>query len=192
MNNNFSLVSALESKKIFILCALPQETNNCDKIIYTGLGKVNAAIKAVEIINEKRPRLLINYGTCGAVNTSLNGLIRIKKFIQHDIDCSPLGFEKGVTPYDQIQDISLSNDGYTCGSGDFFVSESMDLSCDVVDMEAYALAKACKLNNIEFLCYKYISDSADKSAGEEWKSNRSKGFALFLEEIRLKFTNELF
>ena len=42
----------------------------------------------------------------------LNGLVNCTKFIQHDIDASPLGFSRGETPYDEVSDIKLQgNDG---------------------------------------------------------------------------------
>ena len=46
-------------------------------------------------------------------------------------------------------------------------------------MEAYALAKVCKLNNIEFECYKYISDYTNESSNSDWQENCSKGAKLF-------------
>ena len=46
-------------------------------------------------------------------------------------------------------------------------------------MEAYALAKICKLNQIEFICYKYISDNADSNANNAWKENLKNGALAF-------------
>ena len=34
---------------------------------------------------------------------------------------------------------------YSCGSGDSFVNKQIEMDVDLVDMEAYALAKVCKL-----------------------------------------------
>ena len=47
-------------------------------------------------------------------------------------------------------------------------------------MEAYAIAKTCKIYSVEFACYKYISDNADSDAADNWKENCSKGFNLFV------------
>ena len=46
-------------------------------------------------------------------------------------------------------------------------------------MEAYALAKVCKLQGIDFECYKYISDYVNENSDQDWKKNCSKGAALF-------------
>ena len=48
-------------------------------------------------------------------------------------------------------------------------------------MEAYALAKTCKIFGVKFACYKYISDNADNEAADNWKENCSKGFNLFVD-----------
>jgi adenosylhomocysteine nucleosidase len=46
-------------------------------------------------------------------------------------------------------------------------------------MEAYALAKVCKLEGIKFRCFKYISDNADSNASLDWIDNCKKGAKLF-------------
>ena len=51
--------------------------------------------------------------------------------------------------------------------------------CDIVDMEAYALAKVCKLEGIKFRCLKYISDNANSDASSDWTKNCKKGAKLF-------------
>jgi len=38
-------------------------------------------------------------------------------------------------------------------------------------MEAYALAKACRIAGAEFACAKYVSDSADAEAARHWQDN---------------------
>ena len=45
-----------------------------------------------------------------------------------------------------------------CGTGDTFATARSKIDCDIVDMEAYAIAKFVKKYEVEFLCYKYISD----------------------------------
>ena len=50
-------------------------------------------------------------------------------------------------------------------------------------MEAYAIAKVCKLKNIDFRCFKFISDNADNEAKDDWVDNVSLGGQLFIEKI---------
>ena len=51
-------------------------------------------------------------------------------------------------------------------------------------MEAYALAKVCKLEKIKFRCFKFISDNADESASVDWVVNCKKGAELFEKKIK--------
>ena len=61
------------------------------------------------------------------------------------------------------------------------------MDIDVVDMEAYAIAKVCKFENIEFKCFKYISDNADKNADNDWGKNLAKGATAFASLISSQF-----
>ena len=54
-------------------------------------------------------------------------------------------------------------------------------------MEAYAIAKVCKLENIEFRCFKYISDNADENADNDWNKNLTKGASAFARLISVQF-----
>ena len=80
--------------------------------------------------------------------------------------------------------IKLSKNGYSCGSGDSFVTSNIEMDVDVVDMEAYAIAKICKKENIKFRCFKFISDEANENAKIDWIENCRKGAALFSEHAK--------
>jgi adenosylhomocysteine nucleosidase len=69
----------------------------------------------------------------------------------------------------------------TCGTGDSFETGTPKVSCDVVDMEAYAYAKVCQLEGIEFVSLKYISDGSDHNAHNDWTENVSKAAVRFFE-----------
>ena len=56
--------------------------------------------------------------------------------------------------------------------------------CDVVDMEAYAIAKACHLAGVDFVSYKYITDGANENAAEQWLANCKKGAAKFYDVLQ--------
>ena len=168
--------------KLF-LAAIKEETIGLDYFNHTGVGKINATYNTLRLINIHKPKLIINYGTAGAVNTQLNGIIECTKFYQRDMDVRILDFELGETPFDQVKEIITSKNGYSCGTGDNFVNKKIDMEVDVVDMEAYAIAKVCKLKNIEFKCYKYISDKADENAVKDWNKNLALGANAFAAVI---------
>ncbi len=177
-----------ESNMVLILVAAEKELSSKDlpnfHIQYTGVGKINAAIKTLEIIKDYSPTQIINYGTAGSLNKKLEGLVEVTKFFQRDMDASPLGFKIGQTPFDDIQEIVFGTSGYSCGTGDSFVTSTPKLKTDLVDMEAYAIAKICYLNDIKFRCFKYISDNADGDANTDWVKNISRGKKQFIKKMR--------
>ena len=168
--------------KLF-LAAIKEETIGLDYFNYTGVGKINATYNALRLIHIHKPKIVINYGTAGAVNTKLKGIVECTKFYQRDMDVRGLNFELGETPFDEIKEIVISEDGYSCGTGDSFVNKKIDMKVDLVDMEAYAIAKVCLLENVEFKCFKYISDGADENASIDWNENLSLGANAFSKLI---------
>ena len=174
--------------KLF-LAAIKEETIGLDYFNHVGVGKINATYNTLKLINIHKPKLIINYGTAGAINTKLKGIVECTKFYQRDMDVRGLDFELGETPFDKIKEIVISEDGYSCGTGDSFVNKKIGIKVDVVDMEAYAIAKVCKLENIEFKCFKYISDNADENADVDWNENLILGantFSKFINDSSFK------
>jgi adenosylhomocysteine nucleosidase len=170
--------------RIFV-AALKEETPNLDFFYYTGVGKINATYNLTKIIDKYKPKEIINFGTAGATDKELNGIIECTKFYQRDMDVTGLmNLKIGQTPFDNINEIISSEIGYSCGSGDSFVTGQVPIKVDVVDMEAYALAKVCKLEDINFRCFKFISDNADESASSDWIKNCEKGAKLFKHKLK--------
>ena len=170
--------------RIFV-AALKEETPGLDFFHYTGVGKINATYNLKKIIDKYKPNEIINFGTAGSLTKNLKGIIECTKFYQRDMDVSSLmNLKIGQTPFDNINEIINSNDGYSCGSGDNFVSKKIEINVDVVDMEAYALAKVCKLENIPFRCFKFISDRANEAASNDWVKNCKNGAKLFKHKLQ--------
>ena len=162
--------------KLFV-AALKEETPGLDYFHYIGAGKINATYNLVKLITKFKPK--------GAIKKELSGIIECTKFYQRDMDVTGLlDFKLGETPFDEIIEIINSDHGYSCGSGDSFVTGKINMDVDLVDMEAYALAKVCKLENIKFRCFKFISDNADDNAPLDWIENCKKGAKLFDNKIK--------
>ena len=170
--------------KLFV-AALKEETVGLNYFHHIGVGKVNATYNLTKLIQEHKPSEVINYGTAGAIKKGLSGIVEVTKFYQRDMDVRGLlDLKLGETPFDDINEIINLNEGYSCGSGDNFVNKQIEMEIDLVDMEAYALAKVCKLESIKFRCFKYISDNADNSASIDWLENCKKGAKLFHTKIK--------
>jgi len=169
-----------------ILIALKDEAPDMSfsmKVFYTGVGKVNAAMTAGELIAKYNPKRVINFGTAGGV-TVKSGFHQVTKFVQRDMMCCELGSLPGQTPFEEA--IVIDNgDGLTCSTGDNFVTDSnLLIPADVVDMEAYAIAKTCKKHNVKFLCYKFVSDGANEDSLTDWRSMVSKGQSHYLDKLK--------
>jgi len=169
-----------------ILIALKDEAPDMSysmKVFYTGVGKVNAAMTAAECIAKYKPKRVINFGTAGGI-TVKSGFHQVSKFVQRDMMCCELGSLPGQTPFED--DIIIGNgDGLTCSTGDNFVTDSnLLIPADVVDMEAYAIAKVCKKTKTEFLCYKFISDGANGESLNDWRTTISLGQLHYLNKLK--------
>jgi len=172
--------------KDLILIALKDEAPDLAfsmKVFFTGVGKVNAAMTAAELIAKYRPDRIINFGTAGGV-TVKSGFHQVSKFVQRDMMCCELGSLPGQTPFEEV--IIIDNgDGLTCSTGDNFVTNSnLEIPADLVDMEAYSIAKVCKKHKVEFLCYKFVSDGANEDSLNDWRTTVSQGQVHYLDKLK--------
>jgi len=187
----------MNKNNILIVCALEIETQgqlDDYNVLYTGVGKVNATMNMVDRLtdyNFVEPRLVVNYGTAGSRKIKKKTLVDCTKFIQRDMDVTGLGFMRGETPFEKDPPLILETKSEfnpigrnaTCGTGDCFVEDKSQYYGEVVDMEAYALAKVCLYYGVPFISFKYITDGADEQAHEDWESNLSDGIEVFKEKV---------
>lgn len=145
-------------------------------VFCVGVGKVNAAINASMLIEKYRPKRVINLGTAGGLNLG-HGIYRINKVFQHDVNLMALGLLPGEHLNDHNSIITLPGEGHTCASGDLFVTEphKLRIPCDIVEMEAYSIAKACHNAGVSCEIWKYVSDKADENANTTWKEQVAAG-----------------
>jgi adenosylhomocysteine nucleosidase len=161
-------------------------------VLYTGIGKVNAAYRLSCALLEQRARYgrlprVVNFGTAGSPTLPAGSLVSCRRFVQRDMDVSGLGFPVGATPFEDIPAIlefpRLFEDvpEGICGTGDRFETGAPVVPCDVIDMEAYALAKVCHLEGAEFGALKFVTDGADGNAGIDWQANLPRAARAFVE-----------
>lgn len=95
MNADVALMMALpnESKGLFEQAGI--------EVHHSGIGKINAAFKAFEVIQKTGCKTLINLGSAGSSHFNAHSLVEVTTFVQRDMDVSPLGFAVGVTPMDE-------------------------------------------------------------------------------------------
>jgi len=180
--------------------ALPAESDGVFEeagvaVLYCGVGKVNAAMMLTRDLcgyaqAGRPPPLVVNFGTAGSRIHRTGALVSCHEFIQRDMDVRGLGFALGVTPFDpspatlEFEPVFRELPAAVCGSGDSFATVECDSGCAVLDMEAYALAKASRLGGANFACVKYVTDGADHAAAADWQNNVHKAAGEFLRLYR--------
>lgn len=168
-------------KNILLAMALPQENagGRFDDlglpIVYTGVGKVNAAIALTRALHRHgRNATVINLGSAGSHAFTAGAVVCATRFFQHDMDATALGFALGQTPFEDHTHLEngIAIPGLpqaTCYTGDSFVTERHPtLPMEIIDMEAYALAKVCQHFGMPFVSLKFITDGADGQAASDW------------------------
>jgi adenosylhomocysteine nucleosidase len=189
MKNSLVVIVALEDE------LNPKNLSSHIPIIYSGIGKVNASIATYKAIMDYSPSLIINFGTVGKITPNLSGLIQIGSVIQRDMIAEPLA-PRGSTPFSSKPNKHVSIlDGYLCGTGDSFVTQKdewlIQNKVDVVDMELFAIASVAHVHKIDWISYKYISDDANESSGQEWSNQVHRGQHLFLDQLQTHIKNKL-
>ena len=196
--NKKKMLTTSKKNKVLIVSALEVETQgqlDDYEVLYTGVGKVNATLTLTQKFGKFGSfipyDLIINYGTAGSRKIKKKTLVDCAKFIQRDMDVTGLGFLRGETPFEKdvpaiIESTSEFNPigrHATCGTGDNFVEDKSQYYGEVVDMEAYALAKVCYHYNVPFISFKYITDGADEQAHDDWEANLGDGIVQFKEKV---------
>lgn len=146
-----------------------------------GIGKVNAAIGATELINGFAPDVVVSTGVAGGASTSLNvqDVVVSTASCYHDVYCGEdveYGQIPSLPPHftteKRFVDIALGIKGSTrvvpglIVTGDWFVDsrEKMQAIVDkfpdamAVDMETAAIAHTCFLRHTPFVSFRIISD----------------------------------
>lgn len=181
--------------KAFVV-AIPEEVNNSKEIngipvFYSGLGKLNAMSTTSKLISEGFNEI-INIGSCGSTNLEPGKIIKIGKCFE-DIDATPI-FEYGKTSNYELGFIEIDkNSEFSCFTTDYFFYHNemskysqnyirMVNECSVLDMECYSHAKICKLYDVKFSSYKWVSDDGDYNS---WIENCKIGFNNFLDNFTI-------
>jgi len=144
-----------------------------------GIGKVNAAIGAVEVIREFRPHLVVSTGVAGGASAALRvmDVVMSTETCFHDVYCGEeckKGQVLGMPPrFDSFVPACEIDGGATVRvvrglivTGDWFVDSRAKMQSILddfpdtlaVDMESAAIAQACHVYGVKFLSFRIISD----------------------------------
>lgn len=161
---------------LFVMAAQAEYGPHLQKLftpLMTGVGPVEAGVRLgaelSRLKSEKTlPDLVVSLGSAGSRTLEQTEIYQAISVSYRDIDASPLGFEKGATPFldlpvtvplplkiPGIRQASLSTGGAII-SGDAYNA----IGADMVDMETFACLRACQLFDIPLIGLRGISDGA--------------------------------
>ena len=150
--------------------------------LMTGVGPVEAGVVLGAALGRLAgegalPDLVVSLGSAGSRTLEQTAIFQASSVSYRDMDASPLGFEKGITPFlDEPPEIALplaipgvARARLSTG-GNIVSGAAYDgLDADMVDMESYAVARACRLFRVPLIVLRGISDgAAELSHVDNW------------------------
>jgi len=138
------------------------------RLVVTGLGKTAAAVQTTAALAglDAGTTRVVNIGSAGALRNGVGGLHLPGTVINHDMNADAIR----ALGYDPQEELAVDGgDGTVLASGDVFVTdpvvrESLAGRADLVDMEGYAVAYACRRFGVPVRLVKHVSDNADETA----------------------------
>ena len=147
--------------------------------LITGVGPIEAGVAIGAALGDARARgqrvdVIIALGSAGSRTLDHAGIYQASRVSYRDMDCSALGFERGVTPFTEapaVFDLSPAIPGLrqaTLSSGANIVSgDAYDaIGADMVDMESYAYARAAWAFGARLIVLRGISDGRAPLSGK--------------------------
>jgi adenosylhomocysteine nucleosidase len=139
--------------------------------LMTGVGPVEAAVVLSHALTRleaagELPDLIVSLGSAGSRSLEQAEVYQVTSVAYRDMDASPLGFEKGRTPFlDHPAAIPLglripgALEASLSTGGNIVSGAAYDLiAADMVDMETFAVLRCCQFFGIPLIGLRGISD----------------------------------
>ena len=148
--------------------------------VMIGIGPVEAAVSTTKALIERRddlPKLVVCLGSGGSNRLEQLGVYQAITVSYRDMDASALGFPRGVTPLtdlpptlDLVPAIAGLVPATLSTGGNVVTGAAYDsVAEDMVDMETFAVKRACQAFGVPLLGLRGISDGAETvSRIEDW------------------------
>lgn len=145
----------------------PKLRTRIDPLI-TGVGVVEAAAVTAAVLAGfvEPPDLVVSLGSAGSRRKPLGEVFQISQVSWRDVDASPLGFARGVTPFldvAPVQPLATPLRDWptaTLSTGsDIVTGDAYDrIDADLVDMETWAVLRVCQRAGIPLMGLRGVSD----------------------------------
>jgi adenosylhomocysteine nucleosidase len=182
---NYRLLHVADKSVLFVMAASAEYGPHLQARIaplMTGVGPVEAAISVTAILAgldaaDHLPDLVVSLGSAGSRTLDQTGIYQATSVSYRDMDASAFGFEKGRTPFldlpaevalplriPDIAEARLST-GANVVSGAAYGA----IDDDMVEMETYAVLRACQRFGVPLVSLRGISDGkADVNHVDDW------------------------
>ncbi|QQR40655.1 5'-methylthioadenosine/S-adenosylhomocysteine nucleosidase [Devosia rhizoryzae] len=141
-----------------------------------GIGPVEAAVnttRALAICGEDLPKLVVSLGSAGSRRLQQCAVYQAISVSYRDMDASPLGFVRGETPLTglpatlPLEPLVAGLTAATLSTGGNVVSGNAydAIEEDMVDMETWAVLRACMAYDVPLLALRGISDGKEELTG---------------------------
>jgi len=143
--------------------------------LMTGIGPVEAAVVLSHTLTKlqlegERPDLVVSLGSAGSRSLEQTEIYQVASVAYRDMDASPLGFEKGRTPFldhpavidlphriPGLRQASLSTGGNIVSGSSYEM-----IAAEMVDMETFAVLRCCQLFGVSLIGLRGISDGQEE------------------------------
>lgn len=148
--------------------------------LITGVGPIEAAAGTAAALAELAatsglPDAVVSLGSAGSRRLPLGQVYQVSRVSWRDIDASPLGFARGVTPFADfaaVTDLATPLDlpCATLSTGaDVVVGAAYDaIDAAMVDMETYAVWRACARSGAPLIGVRGVSDGVADGERLDW------------------------
>jgi adenosylhomocysteine nucleosidase len=142
-----------------------------------GVGPVEAGVNVARALAAARPDVVVSLGSAGSRMLEQAEVFQVASVSYRDMDASPLGFEKGLTPFLDLPaeiDLPIRIDGIPAvrlSTGANIVSGAAydAINADMVDMETFAILRACMAFEVPLIGLRGVSDgAADLHHYDDW------------------------
>lgn len=140
--------------------------------LMTGIGPIEAAVSLSCALAGAAvlPKLLVSLGSAGSRQLTQGEVYQVASVAYRDMDASPLGFERGCTPFVDLPaqiDLPHRIAGLPCASlstGANIVSGDgyQNIAQQMVDMETFALLRVAQRFKLPLIGLRGISDGAEE------------------------------
>ena len=146
--------------------------------LVTGVGPVEAAAATASVLGAlgergRAPDLVFSLGSAGSRTLEHAAIYQVASVSYRDMDATPLGFAKGVTPFlgeaavatppYRLRDIPVAS--LATGAQIVTGARYDGIEADMVDMETYAVLRAARRHRVPFVGLRGISDGRTELTG---------------------------